>query len=194
MKSIFKNKTIIIIVIIIIFLITFILFRISSPKELKILCIGNSFNQDTMAYLPPVLNEILPNYKITYGTCYKGSAELIDHVHWFYDEKKYTSFNYWGYDKESWRRYSGRSAKTLEQVLEKEDWDIITIQGNSPDVLSNQGVEAMIDDASSLINLLEENVSYKFDLMWFEWSSRPLENLNDFEMYNLIHTASIEAV
>lgn len=36
-------------------------------SSLRILAIGNSFNQDVMAYLPPVLNEMLPDYNITYG-------------------------------------------------------------------------------------------------------------------------------
>lgn len=68
----------------------------NTPDTLKILCIGNSFNQDVMAYLPPILREILPNTEITYGVLYSGSAGLRDHIEWYANNEAYTYFNYWG--------------------------------------------------------------------------------------------------
>lgn len=166
---------------------------IAKDKSIKILCIGNSFNQDTMAYLPRILSEVLPDVAFTYGTCYTGSAEIKDHINWFYENKVYTVFNYYDQPYDYWRRYTGRKARTLSQILEKQDWDIITIQGNSADVLTESDVNAMIADAKNLKTILKSNTRKSFDLVWFEWVSRPMGELSDSEMYDLIQSASLKA-
>ena len=111
-------------------------------SSLRILAIGNSFNQDVMAYLPPVLNEMLPDYNITYGILYKSSAGIGKHVDMFSNNEKYTWFNYWKPGQKEWMRYN--NAYSLADVLALEEWDIITFQGTSRDVISEVGIKNMV--------------------------------------------------
>ena len=119
---------------------------ITHKKELNILVLGNSFSQDSFAYLPPVLNEILPDYRIAYGVAYRSSADINDHIRLYYKEcgtpqtdgtelkdGKYTWFNYWYSTATKWNRWSdaisAKNGKTLEEIMALKNWDIIYVQG-----------------------------------------------------------------
>lgn len=101
-------------------------------KTLNILVIGNSFSQDSFAYLPPVLNEILPDYCITYGVAYKDSTELPEQVTNIESGVAYNWFNYWDSTANAWDR---QSDITFEDIMAKQKWDIIYLQpgGSSSD-------------------------------------------------------------
>ena len=59
------------------------------------LFIGASFTQDSVAYVPMILEELLPGYDITIGICYTGSATLAQHVEWFDSATEYQVYSEW---------------------------------------------------------------------------------------------------
>ena len=113
-------------------------------KNLSILVIGNSFSQDSFAYLPPVLNEILHDYNITYGVAYTSGASIYDQVNTNPSASdaaaaviarglKYTYFNYWDSTAVKWDRQN--MVKTFNDIMSMRKWDIIYLQpaGSSSD-------------------------------------------------------------
>lgn len=162
-------------------------------KHLKMLCVGNSYNQDIMAYLPPIMQEILPDYELAFGSLYTASAGLANHIAWFNDDTKYTVFNYWKPNATAWERQSGSSGKTLAQALAMEDWDIIATQGTTSDVLTDASIATMITNARTLLRIFQSNAPKPFSCVWFEHFPRPNGSLSEDDMF-LRYKASVEAV
>ena len=156
--------------------------------KLKILAIGNSFNQDAMAYLPPVLKEMLPDVEITVATCYTGSASLQDHLDWYNSGTTYKVYNEWAAGADAWAR---KPSYTLEQVMERHDWDVILTQGTSTDVLSDEAItDGIIIPGRALFRALQDIAIKPFSLMWFEWMGRATDDFTATEMFEKIaHTA-----
>ena len=163
-------------------------------KTIKILCVGNSFNQDVMAYLPPILNAMLPDVSITYGSLYSSGASLEDHINWYREDKPYTVFNYWKPGDEKWTRMSGKEKVTLKDVLALEDWNFITIQGNTKEVTSEEGVSSMLDHSRELMGILRGQEGEDATFVWFEWISRSQDDYDDEAMYRFISDASKKAM
>ncbi len=161
-------------------------------QRLKILCIGNSFNQDVMAYVPCILNELLPDAEITYGILYAGSAGLNDHIKWWNKDKPYTVFNYWKPDSKAWTRMSFETSKTLKQVLAMEDWDVITIQGVTGDIKNDSTIDEMIVQAKKLASILRDNAKESFSLVWFQWMARPVQSMTTWDVYDRINQATLK--
>ena len=161
-------------------------------QKLKILCVGNSFNQDVIAYLPPVLRGAVPEAEITCGVLYIGSGKLTDHIRMFREDIPYTCFYYWSEGASSWKWYAGPEAKTLRQVLHMEEWTVITMQGNTSDVLTKKGIDAMYASASELLGILRKEAGYPFEPVWFEWPGRQHGLRTSSQMHALVRAASAE--
>lgn len=165
--------------------------RVAIRKSLKILAIGNSFNQDAMAYLPPVLQEMMPDLDITVATCYAGSASLQQHVDWFNEGATYTAYNEWEAGATAWKRYTDTSAKHLAEVIARHDWDIITIQGTSGAVISDDLINSdILTPARQLLRILQTNAVKPFALMWFQWMGRATTDYTATEMFGHISRAT----
>ena len=140
-------------------------------KTLNILVIGNSFSQDSFAYLPPVLNEILHDYSITYGVAYADSTELPEQVIYKINKSAeegkepnpyYDWFNYWEAGATKWERESRR---TIEEVVARKKWDIIYLQpggSSSSDSIIRQNI---INPGRTILNWLQERNGGPFSLM-----------------------------
>lgn len=165
---------------------------ITQKKELNILVLGNSFSQDAFAYLPPVLNEILPEYKIAYGVCYRSGAEVNDHIKLYNGELgtpntdpedgkydgKYTWFNYWDYAATKWGRYSNatsaKNGKSLRDIMSMKKWDIIYVQPNcavsSNTDNQNESVNnSIVNPARELLRILQQESDGQFAFMMGQW-------------------------
>ena len=167
--------------------------RVEKKKTLNVLCIGNSFNQDTLAYLPPVLNELMTDYDISYGVCYSGSATLDEQLRWYEEDKAYTVFNYWASGALSWDRMSGSRAKTLKEVLEMKDWDILLFQGNTKCVTTDEDVNNMIKAGQKLYDIVKTQNNSSITLMWNEWVARDNYPYSAENMYTLVSDSSEKA-
>lgn len=142
-----------------------------ASESIKILCIGNSFNQDVFAYVPPILQEILPNCEITIGVLYTGSASYENHIQkytrYIYRDQDdnelqvaeaYTKWNLWTPDSLRWTRESNNT--TLKDALALTDWDIVVMQPTSSDIVNyiDSGTETgVITNARTLMRIVQEN-------------------------------------
>jgi hypothetical protein len=96
-------------------------------KKISILFIGSSGEQDMVAYVPPILNEVLQDYDIAYGDMYYSGAQAENYVNFYQNDTPCTTFNYWAVGSQSWNR---QSSVLLEDVLEQEQWNIIIFKGS----------------------------------------------------------------
>lgn len=104
-------------------------------KELKVLCIGNSFTEDAFSYVPALFSNAAPDVKLTIGIAYIGGSPLVQHyvnitgapatvsgsryvrTGYFY-HKSSDGENVW-YDRKN---------VNIETLLMDEKWDIVTFQ------------------------------------------------------------------
>ena len=162
-------------------------------QALKILSVGNSFNQDVMAYLPPVLNEMLPDVDITYGIAYASSADFDKHIEMYNAGTHYDYFNYWQPGDKQWQRLADKweTGKNLSEILDMEDWDIITMQGTSSDVLSDTLItQKIILPGRRLLREIQGKARKPFSAMWFQWVGRPEGEYTSGDMFEKIAEAT----
>lgn len=105
-------------------------------KQIKILCFGNSFTQDSMSYVPFILKNLAPNVKLTLGIAYIGGCPLVQHLANFTGEDQvlngvvYTQTNYTYYKSINGEAWISNGSKNVNAMLADEKWDIITFQQN----------------------------------------------------------------
>lgn len=135
----------------------------AQKKTLNILSIGNSYSQDCFGYLPAVLNEILPDYCITYGNAYQGSTALMDQANDHIPNKTpYTWFNYWDSSAEKWDRQTG---KIFEQIMAMKRWDIIYLQPDG-DLSTPENIdERIVTPGRTVLRWLQNLNGGHFSLM-----------------------------
>ncbi len=106
-------------------------------KQLKVLCIGNSFTQNALGYVPFIIEKLAPEIQLTVAMACIDGAGLVQqcasltgetqsldgttYVPKLYSYHKHTP------GAKAWNNTSGRSA---ESVLTDEEWDIVTMQQN----------------------------------------------------------------
>lgn len=94
-----------------------------NEKSLKVLCIGSSFGQDSVAYAPYIMENIAPWMSVTFGIAYKGSASIDWYNTNFDDTTQQITY--------SKRTPHGTSyvntSKNLKEILSDEPWDIVMI-------------------------------------------------------------------
>ena len=111
---------------------------IASPvaeKEIKILCFGNSFTQDSMSYVPFILKNIAPDLNVTIGIAYLGGCTLAQHCANLTGSEVTSDGVTFSPTPYVFHLYKNRaiswitqSSVDVEDVLVLEDWDIITFQ------------------------------------------------------------------
>lgn len=157
-------------------------------QTLKILFLGNSFTQDYVAYIPPILEELLPSYDITIGICYTSSASVGDHVERFNNNTMYTVFSKWETANGRWLKYSvGSSAapgKTLKQVLTEFSWDIISVQGSCSIVDEEAPYREIVEPGRELLQILQANAKKPFSYVTTQWFGRESGGYSSLEVFN----------
>lgn len=175
----------------------------SIKPTLNILVVGNSFNQDMMAYLPPIMKEALPEYDINWCLLYEGSSDFDTHIQMFLDETKYTYTNIWEVNDTAWHRYGKTDANgmTLKQALAYKHWDMVFMQATTSDVQTEALIQTKVITAGRrLMRAIAAYASAPFAFYTFEWLARPNNSSAsdpDSEInsnYALIHHATIETV
>lgn len=150
------------------------IYDVTSKKSLNILVLGNSFSQDAFAYLPVVLDEMMPDHLISYGVAYTSGASIADHVTYYQDSTAYTWFDFWNAAKQRWDRYTGGNAVTLVDIMDAMPWDIIYIQPVSA-VTADPAQQALnaknniIDPGRDLIRILQDLDKAPFRVIMGQW-------------------------
>lgn len=105
----------------------------TAGKNLNILFVGSSSEQDYVAYVPPVLQEVLYDYTIIVGDMYVSGGEASDYVTLYKNNKGCSTYNEWTAARGAWKSYSNDSASAnyrIEDILAKYRWDFIIFKGS----------------------------------------------------------------
>lgn len=148
---------------------------VTGAEKINVLCVGNSFNQDVMAYVPPILQELLPQTQFTFGICYTGSGGWSTHLDMYSNSTKYDYWNLWKPNASSWLRYSSSNdnGKTLVQALAYTDWDIILTQDTSGTVLNSTAIANSISNGRQLMRVIQGNLTKPAQFGLFAFVGRP---------------------
>lgn len=139
---------------------------VTSKKPLNILVLGNSFSQDSFAYLPPVLNELLSNYLINYGVAYSSSYGALNHVDSYNNNIPYTWFNMWRPYSKKWKRYANE--KTLADIAQMEKWNVVYFQSRGS-VSENELYTNNIVPGRKLLRILQSLLDNNFIYLTGQW-------------------------
>ncbi|OCS82847.1 DUF4886 domain-containing protein [Caryophanon tenue] len=97
----------------------------AASDPVKILFIGNSFSEDTSLYLYNIAKSNGKNAVV--AEAHIGGIGLEGH--WRNIQQNKASYRYVRYEAKGWSQQRG---KTLRQVLQSDDWDVVFMQQNSP--------------------------------------------------------------
>lgn len=166
--------------------------ELATIEEVNILVVGNSFNQDAFAYLPPVLSEMLPEYKINFCVLYASSADFSTHINYFQNDLKYTKTNIWNHGDSAWTRLVDSGGFTLTEALNYKKWHMIFTQATTSDVQNVTRIQnKIITDGRKLLRILQNYAQAPFNAYYIEWMARPDDNNTIDEQYVKIHEALI---
>ena len=148
----------------------------SQQKPIRVLVIGNSFAQDSFAYVPFILNNVLKNVEcnIQIGIYFIGSASLKDHwINYCRGEfgscEETTSNIYVPSDgKATLYLYNDRTANKwssssviLSDVIGNYDWDIVALQQVSNETWLYDTFQPYYNRLAKVINAKSKNKAVK---------------------------------
>lgn len=145
--------------------------NVTGKKEYKLLVLGNSFSQDTFAYVPVILQEILPDYLLTFGVAYTSSASISKHIEQYTNNTAYTWFNYWRPTSSAWTRYAGggTNEKKLTDILAMEKWDAIYVQPTGT-ILTDADIKtSVVTPGRAFLRILQQIVDHPFVYLMGQW-------------------------
>ena len=176
---------------------------------IKILSIGNSYSEDSMCYLFDLLKQLgvdeENNNTIKLACAFIGSGSLDDHVtnanSGTGKDYAHVTFKAGGIITYLNDYYSSQPApQTIHELIQLEDWDVITLQQNS----NNSGISTTYNqDLDDLIELIDENATNpNYKLGWhmtWAYSQQYCENTwvygrSQLNMYNSICDAVQEKI
>jgi len=155
-------------------------------KELNILAIGNSNDITELAYVPPILQQLLPNYHINLYVAYVGFGTIKDHLYMYDNNIAYNgsgttvgdgvtknAYVYcWRYGRYYETKLTGIK---LEELLTLHKWDIVKfitqrsdeyalVKGTYDDDENHNGTtkEQFITNCKKLLNILRSKLNYGF--------------------------------
>ncbi len=96
------------------------------PDSLRILAIGNSFTDNSMEYLPLILNNYDNIKNVTLGKITYGGCTLQQHEHFFRKEIPAYWFQIKGPQESRWKQQV--PITTMQEALLSCEWDIIILQ------------------------------------------------------------------
>lgn len=108
-----------------------------TKKTLNILAIGNSNDITSLAYIPKILQQILPDYNITLGVAYIGLGNISNHLYMYNNGNplpyngyiqaldKYAYYYVW---RNAWYYETKLVGYTLRDMLKSRNWDIVKFE------------------------------------------------------------------
>ena len=134
--------------------------RVAATESLKILCIGNSFSQDSFCYMPYILKGLAPNIKLTIGIAYYGGANLQDHIGFFNNDSASYSYQKYFDGNPSWQTIASQKPS---DIIANQKWDIIVMQQQSSKSGDYSTYQPYLAD---LINKILTMISKPVKFMW----------------------------
>ena len=159
---------------------------------LKILCIGNSFSQDTMANLYGILKDLgVENVKL--GNLVIGGCTVF--THYSHAKSENAAYTYSENTSGTWR---DKDKQVLNTIVASDNWDFISLQQASHD----SGVKSSYTYLPKLIEIVEDlcpAARLVWNMTWAYQSdathgSFPVYDRNQMTMYRSILSAVNEKV
>lgn len=133
------------------------------PESLKILCIGNSFSQDTVEYLAQIALGCGVK-DVTVGNLYYGGCSVNKHLNHAQNDVK--AYEYSTNDGSGWVAH-GMCA--IDATVQSDEWDWISIQHGTgdgskyADAESYVNLQALIEHVKALAS---EDTQIAFNMTW----------------------------
>ena len=158
--------------------------QVLADKTLRILAVGNSFTNDTMAYVAQIANSA--GYNVTVGVLWESGSSLEEHVD--YIEHNSPVYKYEKFSKST--NYSGveRSGVAPNTAFSDEKWDLVFLQqvsylNGDPDSLLDADGDSYITQMISLIRSRIDNSSLSFSWLMGWAYARDFEGTSFVQMY-----------
>ena len=112
-------------------------------NELRLLFFGNSYTFSTLTYLPPLLDEALPDTNVTVGIAYRGGCSLSMHTDMFYQSTPYPLYAEYTTSSEQWTCFN--DVYSAQMLLSKCRWNIIGLQQSVEQLRDFSHLEQLAD-------------------------------------------------
>ncbi len=145
----------------------------STRRKVGVLCVGNSYSQDALAYLPFLWSKVVSDIDLTVGILYADGASLSDHWNnWQNNADAYTLFV-----SENGKAWTSRSSSSIKYALDNFGWDIIlTHQKSSDSYYPSNAYESNHQPyLNNLINAIQAYVSRPLKFGWMLIQARPAQ-------------------
>lgn len=158
--------------------------QVLSDKTLRILAVGNSFTNDTMAYAAQIAHSA--GYNVTVGVLWESGSSLEEHVN--YIERNSPVYKYEKFSRSSGYNGVERSGVAPNTAFSDEKWDLVFLQqvsylnGDADSLLDADG-NSYITQMISLIRDRVNNSSLSFSWLMGWAYARDFEGTSFVQMY-----------
>lgn len=139
----------------------------SEKRKLRLVCIGNSYSQDALAYVPFIMQAMGIDVDVTIGILMMSSSTLSDHIENF--EGETAAYTYYHYESGA-TAWENQGKKTIQYALETYQWDIILTHSVGAGE-TNKNV--YMPKVHRIVNDLYTDLAYPVKLGWVSGQTRP---------------------
>lgn len=131
----------------------------------RLLCIGNSYSQDALAYVPFIVDAMGNPFDITIGILMLSSSTVQNHINNFENNLAKYTFYYHPGGNTAWENLG---TKTIQWALENYEWDIIFTHS-----VGGGADEVKVGSVNRLINDIHSVLGYPVKFGWMLHQARP---------------------
>ena len=147
--------------------------QLAKKKVIRVLSIGNSYSQDALAYVPFITRNLGIDVDLDIGILMQSSASLRMHWDNWLNETEAYIYNYKYSIYGQWHTLSEK--KSIKQVLELHDWDIVLFQQGSAYAHLLNTYQPYLNQ---LINAIAAYVNYPIKFAFYAVQSKVVDSAN----------------
>ena len=129
----------------------------ADDKAIRILYIGNSLTQDSIAYLPALLDEVAPSLNYQLYDWFVGGYRLDEHFAKFQNGGTASNFSI-SHRNGAWTHLKDGNAVTIDQVLQNYEFDVLVLQ----DYFNGTGATSDSTSFSNVIDYIRQHYAKNF--------------------------------
>lgn len=135
-------------------------------RNIKILCIGNSYTRDEISYVPRLLEDI-NGFDVTIGILYYPNCSLAQHYDFISNNTAYHNYDEYTTVNGKWDTMSGH---TINWAVARNKWDIITMQQWSNHSRYYNTYQPYLNN---IVDLVLSKINYSVKLGWIMTPAYP---------------------
>lgn len=160
----------------------------AGQRTVRVLSIGNSFSRDAFSYLPFLIEELSPDTRVEFGILYIGGCPLERHHENMKTGKPAYEFDYYDTAVGKWQL---ERDKTMNQGLDRADWDIVVFQQQSAASRYYETYQPYLDELLTYVHHRKPQAC----LAWLMTQAygeghKPLNGMSSDEMWARINVCS----